>query len=124
MFAVLYIDLNNFKAYNDKYGFEKGDKVLLMTAETLSRSLAREGQGEDFVGHIGGDDFIIIPAPERAERIAKAIIEIFDEEIRSVFSRRPGPRLYPSKESEREIGKLPHHIDRCCRGNQSIQEIQ
>ena len=85
-FAVLYIDLNNFKAYNDKYGFEKGDKVLLMTAETLSRSLAREGQGEDFVGHIGGDDFIIITAPERAERIAKAIIEIFDEEIRSAYS--------------------------------------
>ena len=85
-FAVLYIDLNNFKAYNDKYGFEKGDKVLLMTAETLSRSLAREGQGEDFVGHIGGDDFIVITAPERAERIARAIIEIFDAEIQSAYS--------------------------------------
>ena len=85
-FAVLYIDLNNFKAYNDKYGFEKGDKVLLMTAEALSLSLAREGQGEDFVGHIGGDDFIIITAPERAERIARAIIEIFDREIQNAYS--------------------------------------
>ena len=84
-FAVLYIDLNNFKAYNDKYGFEHGDQVLLMTAETLSRSLASEGQGDDFLGHIGGDDFIIITSAERAERIANAIIEIFDQEIRSAF---------------------------------------
>ena len=86
-FAVLYIDLNNFKAYNDKYGFERGDQVLLMTSETLSRSLAREGQGDDFLGHIGGDDFIIITSPDRAERVAGAIIEIFDQEIRSAFSK-------------------------------------
>jgi diguanylate cyclase (GGDEF)-like protein len=85
-FAVLYIDLNNFKAYNDKYGFERGDQVLLMTAETLSRSLAREGQGDDFLGHIGGDDFIIITSAERAEQIANAIIEIFDKDIREAFT--------------------------------------
>jgi diguanylate cyclase (GGDEF)-like protein len=85
-FAVLYIDLNNFKAYNDKYGFEKGDKVLLMTAEILSRSLASEGQGDDFLGHIGGDDFIIITGPERAEQIAQAIIELFDREITVAYS--------------------------------------
>jgi diguanylate cyclase (GGDEF)-like protein len=85
-FAVLYIDLNNFKAYNDKYGFERGDQVLLMTSETLSRSLAREGQGDDFLGHIGGDDFIIITTPDRAERVAAAIIEFFDQEIQAAFS--------------------------------------
>ena len=85
-FAVLYIDLNNFKAYNDKYGFERGDQVLLMTAEILSHSLAQEGQGEDFLGHIGGDDFLIITAPDRAERIAAAIIEKFDREIRLAYS--------------------------------------
>ncbi len=85
-FAVLYLDLNNFKAYNDKYGFERGDKVLLMTAEILSRSLAHEGMGEDFLGHIGGDDFIIITSPDRAERIANSIIEIFDREILAAFS--------------------------------------
>ena len=85
-FAVLYVDLNNFKAYNDKYGFERGDHVLLMTAETLSRALAREGQGEDFLGHIGGDDFIIITSPDRAANIARAIIEIFDKEIRTAYS--------------------------------------
>ena len=85
-FAVLYVDLNNFKAYNDKYGFERGDAVLLMTAETLSRALAREGQGEDFLGHIGGDDFLIITSPDRAENISRAIIEIFDREIRAAYS--------------------------------------
>ena len=85
-FAVLYIDLNNFKAYNDKYGFERGDKVLLLTAEILSRSVAREGDGNDFLGHIGGDDFIIITTTERAEAIGQAIIQFFDEEIRSLYS--------------------------------------
>ena len=107
-FAVLYLDLNNFKAYNDKYGFEHGDKVLLMTAETLSRSLAREGQGEDFLGHIGGDDFIIITSPDRAERIAKAIIEIFDREIPSVYSKEDQQRGFiQMKNRQGKIEKFP-----------------
>ena len=107
-FAVLYLDLNNFKAYNDKYGFEHGDKVLLMTAETLSRSLAREGQGEDFLGHIGGDDFIIITSPDRAERIANAIIEIFDREIPSVYSEEDRQRGFIQvKNRQGKIEKFP-----------------
>ena len=93
-FAVLYLDLNNFKAYNDKYGFERGDRVLLMTAEILSRSLAHEGMGEDFLGHIGGDDFIIITSPDRAERIATSIIATFDREILAAFSEEDRGRGY------------------------------
>jgi len=84
-FAVLYIDLNNFKAYNDKYGFERGDKVLLLTAEILSRSIARESNGSDFLGHIGGDDYLIITTPDRAESIGNAIIANFDGEISGMY---------------------------------------
>jgi diguanylate cyclase (GGDEF)-like protein len=102
-FAVLYVDLNNFKAYNDKYGFERGDHVLLMTAETLSRALAREGQGEDFLGHIGGDDFIIITSPDRAANIARAIIEIFDKEIRTAYSPEDLERGYIQVKNRRGV---------------------
>ncbi|WP_165865929.1 GGDEF domain-containing protein [Lucifera butyrica] len=80
-FAVLYLDLNNFKAFNDKYGFEHGDKVLLFTAQLISRCLAISGGTNDFIGHIGGDDFIIITRPERACALAQAIIEQFDTDI-------------------------------------------
>ena len=102
-FAVLYVDLNNFKAYNDKYGFERGDAVLLMTAETLSRALAREGQGEDFLGHIGGDDFLIITSPDRAENISRAIIEIFDKEIRTAYSAEDLERGYIQVKNRRGV---------------------
>ena len=102
-FAVLYVDLNNFKAYNDKYGFERGDAVLLMTAETLSRALAREGQGEDFLGHIGGDDFLIITSPDRAENIARAIIEIFDKEIQAAYSTEDLERGYIQVKNRRGV---------------------
>ena len=102
-FAVLYVALNNFKAYNDKYGFERGDHVLLMTAETLSRALAREGQGEDFLGHIGGDDFIIITSPDRAANIARAIIEIFDKEIRTAYSPEDLERGYIQVKNRRGV---------------------
>ncbi len=85
VFAVLYMDLDNFKAYNDKYGFEMGDKVLLLTASVLSRSLAKAGYGDDFIGHIVGDDFIIVTRPDCAIRVAKTVIEMFDAEVRTLY---------------------------------------
>ncbi len=84
-FAVMYLDLDNFKAYNDKYGFERGDKVLLLTAQVLSRSTGKSGSADDFLGHIGGDDFIIITKPETVHTLAASIIELFDQEIRGQY---------------------------------------
>lgn len=72
-FAVLYCDLNNFKAYNDKYGFADGDRVLLSTSHTLIDA-AQEDMSA-FVGHIGGDDFIIVCGLEHAENIAQKIVQ-------------------------------------------------
>ena len=71
-FAVLYCDLNNFKAFNDKYGFGEGDKVLLATANILVRSAQQDPTS--FVGNIGGDDFIIVCGLEHAENMAQQIV--------------------------------------------------
>lgn len=77
-FAVLYIDIDNFKALNDFYSFERGDNAIKETAIILIQSIQKEGTVNDFIGHIGGDDFVIITLAENAEQIAKTIINDFD----------------------------------------------
>ena len=71
-FAVLYCDLNNFKSYNDKYGFGAGDKVLLATAKLIVDSAQQDPNS--FVGHVGGDDFIVVCALDKAEPIAQQMV--------------------------------------------------
>ena len=88
-FAVLYIDIDNFKALNDFYGFEKGDKAIKETARILIDAIQKEGSVNDFIGHIGGDDFVIIATPQNAEAIAKKIIADFDN---------VSPRFFEQKE--------------------------
>jgi diguanylate cyclase (GGDEF)-like protein len=77
-FAVCYIDLDKFKAYNDKYGFKHGDEVIKETARLLIQTAQEEGNPDDFIGHIGGDDFVIVTTPLSADDICKKIIEEFD----------------------------------------------
>jgi diguanylate cyclase (GGDEF)-like protein len=77
-FAILYADIDNFKALNDHYGFERGDTVIKETSRILIDAIQKEGTINDFIGHIGGDDFVIITIPEKAEGIAKKIIADFD----------------------------------------------
>ncbi|CAK9331187.1 GGDEF domain-containing protein [Thermoanaerobacter kivui] len=78
-FSLLYLDLNNFKAYNDVYGFEKGDKVLKYVANILERHLYF--YKDSFLGHIGGDDFVAIVKSYDVEKLCKNIIEEFDYNI-------------------------------------------
>lgn len=80
-YAVCYLDLDNFKAYNDKYGYEQGDKAIIFTSKILIKAIAKEGNPDDFLGHIGGDDFIIVTTPERVERICSLVIDGFDLNI-------------------------------------------
>lgn len=80
-FSVCYADLDNFKAYNDKYGYEAGDKVIFHTAQILMAAVRAVGENDDFVGHIGGDDFVIVTTPERDNVIAKNVAEEFDRTI-------------------------------------------
>ncbi|MDR1941752.1 MAG: response regulator [Endomicrobium sp.] len=77
-FALLYIDISNFKSYNDKYGFQNGDEVIKFTADCLLSCVKNEGLDNDFIGHIGGDDFIVITSLDTAENIASAFIREFD----------------------------------------------
>jgi len=77
-YAVCYVDLDKFKAYNDKYGFEHGDDVIRETARILLGATKEYGDHQDFVGHIGGDDFVVITIPELSDKICEKIIEDFN----------------------------------------------
>jgi diguanylate cyclase (GGDEF)-like protein len=85
-FAVIYLDLDNFKAFNDVYGFTHGDEAIQLLARATVDAVRRRGTTNDFVGHIGGDDFIVVTANDRAEEIAKEVIAEFDRDIRSLYS--------------------------------------
>jgi len=76
--TVLYADLDNFKAYNDRYGFSDGDDLLLFTAETLQTAMRSRCGGDGFLGHVGGDDFVLMVASEQAEDVAAEALRQFD----------------------------------------------
>ena len=78
LFAVLYLDLNEFKAYNDAYGYDAGNQVLKETANLLVGIVRELGLGKDFLGHIGGDDFILLTHPDRMEDYCRRVIKDFD----------------------------------------------
>lgn len=80
-FAVCYIDLDNFKAYNDKYGYEFGDKVIRFLARIISDAVNLYGDEKDFIGHIGGDDFILVTSLSKSREILGQIIGEFDRNI-------------------------------------------
>lgn len=86
-FAVLYLDLNNFKAYNDSYGFEPGDRVIKATANLLVKLTIQNESSQDFIGHIGGDDFIIVTTFEKSEELAQRILTGFDEIAPSFYKK-------------------------------------
>ncbi len=80
-FAVIYADLDNFKAYNDRYGFAKGDDGILFTRDCFLGAVKQFGNEETFVGHEGGDDFVIITSYSNWEDICKGIIASFDSGV-------------------------------------------
>ena len=85
-FAMMYIDLDNFKEYNEYYGFYKGDKVILFLMKTLYDVMGECGIENDFVGHVGGDDFImIVQNPDIVKEVGKRIISHFDKGIKSYY---------------------------------------
>ncbi|TMK82575.1 MAG: response regulator [Actinobacteria bacterium] len=91
-FALLYADVDHFKAYNDHYGFVRGDRAIQAMAR-LASEVAHDMVGpESFVGHVGGDDFVLIVPPEIAEDVAARLCERFDEEA---------PMLYDPDDLER-----------------------
>lgn len=85
-FAVIYGDLDNFKAYNDKYGFSKGDDAILYTRDCFQDAAKRFGDASTFVGHEGGDDFVIVTSYDTWEGVCKGIISAFDSDVKQFYN--------------------------------------
>lgn len=85
-FALIYSDLDHFKSFNDKYGFSRGDEVLLMAARVIVNCVRRLiTDGSAFIGHIGGDDFVCIVPPDKAALVCQRIISSFDSIVPSFY---------------------------------------
>ncbi len=93
-FAVGYLDLNNFKSYNDKYGFLRGDEVIKITARILSNCVRKLEPPEAFVGHIGGDDFVFILPPNRLDSVCQEVIRNFDLIVGNFYDEEDKTRGY------------------------------
>lgn len=105
-FALAYIDLDHFKSFNDKYGFSRGDEVLLMTARVIVNTIRGFMGASTFVGHVGGDDFVFIVPPDKAESACRQVIDNFDSIV---------PHFYDQEDRAR--GAI-HSLDR--QGNAQV----
>ena len=84
-FNIVYGDLDNFKAYNDAYGFQCGDQMILLLARIMKRCQHRYGQSSDFIGHVGGDDFVIVTS-NNPERFCLGAVRCFERASRSCYT--------------------------------------
>ena len=84
--SVLYCDLDNFKAYNDKYGFSKGDDAILYTRDCLNAVAKRKDMKNIFLGHEGGDDFVVVTPFEYWELFTKTFLTTFDRGIYQFYN--------------------------------------
>jgi GGDEF domain-containing protein len=84
--SLCHVDLDNFKPFADQYGYAWGSEVIKEVALLLIAELKEAGAKEDFVGHIGGDDFVILSVPPRAEEICRRIVAGFDGRIRKFYT--------------------------------------
>lgn len=104
--TLLQIDIDHFKAFNDYYGYARGDQAIQMLARILTESVVRYGSPDSFVGHIGGDDFVVLTSPETAEVLGEQILEWFNNSSRE---------LYDQEDRERghvEVLNRRHAIER------------
>lgn len=93
-FALVHGDLDNFKAFNDHYGFMRGDEVIRFCGKSFHDAADNLGIQDVFVGHIGGDDFVAIIRPEVSESFAKEVIERFDDGILDLYDTADALRGY------------------------------
>ena len=83
-FGIGYVDIDSFKPYNDRYGFARGDEVILMVARILVNVVEEMARAESFVGHVGGDDFVFIVAEEKIRPVCERVLRNFDL-VRNMF---------------------------------------
>ncbi len=105
-FNIIYIDLDHFKSYNDRYGFERGDRVILFASRLLNSVLQRFGGEKSFLSHIGGDDFVIIMEKEQTDEVCNRFLRYFDRLIKSFYDegdRRKGEILGFDREGKDKL---------------------
>jgi diguanylate cyclase (GGDEF)-like protein len=104
--AFLQIDVDYFKSFNDHYGYARGDEAIRTVARIVVDQVQRHGGVDDFVGHIGGDDFVVVTHPEGAEGLAESIVADFD---------RMAPQMYDEADRIRgyiEVANRRHIVER------------
>lgn len=107
-FAFCYLDIDNFKAYNDLYGFKKGDEGILFTADVLKKALEAAGNPDDFIGHIGGDDFIFITTVEKIDAVCEYATKRFDNFVFQYYDEEDVKRGYiVSRDREDKLKNFP-----------------
>lgn len=102
-YAVGYADLNNFKAYNDKYGFSNGDLVIQFAAKTIVDAVHKLSPQDNFVGHVGGDDFVFVCGYETATEICQFITDKFDKEAVKFYNDEDREKGYVVVEDRRGV---------------------
>ena len=102
-FSVLYLDLDNFKAYNDVYGFLKGDQIIEFTAQTILKCIHKRFPENSFVGHIGGDDFIAIVPSTEIDDVCQSIIAAYDRDATRFFTKEDLKKGYIEVENRRGV---------------------
>ena len=102
-FSVLYLDLDNFKAYNDVYGFLKGDQIIEFTAQTILKCIHKRFPENSFVGHIGGDDFIAIVPSTEIDDVCQSIIATYDRDATRFFTKEDLEKGYIEVENRRGV---------------------
>ncbi len=108
-FAMAYLDLDNFKPFNDKYGFSRGDEVLRMTARVIVNAVRALDHPETYVGHIGGDDFVFITPPELIDAACTELVRNFDLIVPNFYDeedRKRGEIQSVNRQSEKQTFPL------------------
>ncbi|MEW5767656.1 MAG: response regulator [bacterium] len=110
-FTVLYSDLDNFKPFNDYYGYNKGDQVIKSLSRIFIEAVENLGNSNDFVGHIGGDDFILITTPDKSKPIADRVIDRLASLSEGLFDKEALKRGYFEITDRRgEVSRFPATI--------------
>jgi GGDEF domain-containing protein len=86
-FIVIHSDLDNFKVFNDAYGIGAGDIAIRLTSELFKESIHKFGAADNFVGHEGGDDFVLISTPETIKPLTDYFLSEFDKRSRKLYSK-------------------------------------
>jgi len=102
-FALLQIDIDYFKAFNDHYGYARGDQAIQTVARLLVNAAQKHGGDANFVGHIGGDDFVVLTAPEHAEALGRSVIEEFNRTLPSLYDPADFERNYVEVINRRHV---------------------